>query len=161
MKGDGATTEEDSDDSGPESMTLVGHPASVFGADLLLGANLPGVDISSLWPEPSQAFSLWQTYLERVNPLTKIIHVPSLQPYMMHVAHGARNLPNAMATLMLSIFLMAVVSLTPHECLGLLGQSRAEVLKLYTAAVCSSLARMDFIQSHSFTVLQALVLYLV
>ena len=152
MKNDEAVAEEESDDSGPESMI----PNILFGTTLP-----PGVDVSNVWPEPSQAFSLWQTYLERVNPLTKIIHVPSLQPYIIHAAHRSRNLPDSITTLILSIFLMAVVSLTPHECLALLGQSRADVLQMYTAAVSSSLLRMNVAQTHSFTVLQALVLYLV
>ena len=155
MKGDLATTEEDSDDSGQESMTPDGD------SDMLLVADPLGVDFRTLWPEPSQVFSLWQTYLERVNPLTKIIHVPSLQPYMMQATNGPRNLSNSIATLLLSVILMAVVSLTPQECLGLLGQSRAKLLQMYRAAVWSSLLRMNFLQIHSFTVLQAFVLYLV
>ncbi|KAH8157930.1 hypothetical protein CIB48_g10309 [Xylaria polymorpha] len=31
-------------------------------------------------PSPAHAFRLWQTFLEKVNPLTKVIHVPSVQP---------------------------------------------------------------------------------
>ncbi|WDK22964.1 C6 zinc finger domain-containing protein [Colletotrichum graminicola] len=43
----------------------------------LLSSNQPG--ISQVHPEPRQIYRSWQVFVESVNPLLKIIHVPTLQ----------------------------------------------------------------------------------
>ncbi|KAK4152469.1 activator of stress genes 1 [Chaetomidium leptoderma] len=145
---------DDSDDGIPDCMTPDDN------SDLLLGGDTPGVKIESLWPAPAHMFRLWQIYLDRVNPLTKIIHVPSLQPYVAEAATGLHSVPKNIEALLFSIFLMAVVSLTPDECRGLLGYSREEALQRYSSGVRLSLLRMGFLRSHDVTILQALVIYL-
>ncbi len=57
--------------------------------DLLLGGETPSQPAEDLWPDPAQVFRLWQIYLDKVNPLTKIIHVPTLQPYLASATTGS------------------------------------------------------------------------
>lgn len=130
-------------------------------ADLLLGADTPTAKTESLWPDAAHIFHLWQTYLDRVNPLTKIIHVPTLQPYLVQAASDSRNVPKNIEALLFSIFLMAVISLTPDECMELLGQSREEALERYSLGVKQSLRAMSFLKHYDLTTLQAFVIYLV
>jgi hypothetical protein len=130
-------------------------------AELLFGGDSPETKAESLWPEPAQMFRLWQIYLDRVNPLTKIIHVPSLQPYVAEAAIRSPSVPKNIEALLFSIFLMAVVSLTPDECRALLGFSREEALQKYSLAVRLSLTQLNFLRSYDLTVLRALVIYLV
>ncbi|KAK4071558.1 transcriptional regulator family: Fungal Specific TF [Purpureocillium lilacinum] len=49
-------------------------------ADLLCSGDDPRINVEDLQPEPVHVFRLWQLFLDRVNPLTKIIHVPTVQP---------------------------------------------------------------------------------
>ncbi|KAK0727861.1 fungal-specific transcription factor domain-containing protein [Lasiosphaeria miniovina] len=130
-------------------------------SDLLLGGESPQQNVENLWPEPTHVFSLWQIYLDRVNPLTKIIHVPTLQPFLANTTSGSHSIPRNTETLFFSIFLMACVSLTPDECQHLVGYSREEALQRFSSAVRQNLSRMGFLKSHDFTTLQALVIYMI
>ncbi|KAK4099546.1 hypothetical protein N658DRAFT_429601 [Parathielavia hyrcaniae] len=130
-------------------------------SELLLGGDSPDVKVETLWPEPAQLFSLWQVYLDRVNPLTKIIHVPSLQPFVAEAAIRSPGVPKNIEALLFSIFLLAVLSLTPDECRALLGFSREAALQKYSLAVRLSLVQLNFLRSHDLTVLRALVIYLI
>lgn len=143
------------DETSQESMTPDEN------SELILGADSPEQNIDDLWPEASHVFRLWQVYLERVNPLTKIIHVPTLQPYLAEAIGRSQNVPKSVEALLFSIFLMATISLRPEECQALLGQSREEAIQKYSKGVRLTLLRMNFLKSHDLTTLQALVIYLV
>lgn len=143
------------EETSPESMTPDDH------SELILGADSPEQDIDDLWPEAGHVFRLWQVYLDRVNPLTKIIHVPTLQPYLAEAITRSQNVPKGVEALLFSIFLMAAIALTPDECQSLLGQSREEALQRYSKGVRLTLLRMNFLKSNDLNTLQALVIYLV
>lgn len=143
------------DETSQESMTPDEN------SELILGADSPEQNIHDLWPEASHVFRLWQVYLERVNPLTKIIHVPTLQPYLAEAIGRSQNVPKSVEALLFSIFLMATISLRPEECQALLGQSREEAIQKYSKGARLTLLRMNFLKSHDLTTLQALVIYLV
>lgn len=145
----------DGADDSPETMSPDDN------SDLLLGGDTPMTKVESLWPDPVHVFHLWQKYLDRVNPLTKIIHVPSLQPHLAEAASHSHNVPKNTEALLFSIFVMAVISLTPDECKELLGQSREEALERFSLGVRQSLRGMNFLKHHDLTTLQALIIYLV
>ncbi|KAL2163000.1 hypothetical protein VTH06DRAFT_6836 [Thermothelomyces fergusii] len=146
--------DDEPEEHSPESMTPDGN------AELVLGPDRPGVDVADLWPDVAQIQPLWQTYLDRVNPLTKIIHAPSMQPYFVAASTGRRDsIPRNMEALMFSIFLMAAVSMSPNECVRLLGSSREEAIHRFSEGVRLSLIRTSFLKWHGMASLQALLLY--
>ncbi|KAK3685118.1 fungal-specific transcription factor domain-containing protein [Podospora appendiculata] len=146
---------DDDDDGSPDSMTPDGN------SDLIIGADTPEQSPESLWPEPGQLFRLWQIYLDRVNPLTKIIHVPTLQPYLAEAINGPQNIPKGVEALLFSVFTMAVVALSAGESQALFGYSRDEALARFSNGVRLSLMRSSFLKSHDLTTLQALVIYVI
>ena len=146
---------DDNDDVSPDTMTPDDN------SDLILGGDLPEQTPESLWPDAAHVFRLWQIFLDRVNPLTKIIHVPTLQPYLAAATSGSQHVPRNIEALLFSIYLMAVISLTADECQALLGYSREEALQRFSSGVRLSLLRMGFLKTHDLTTLQALVIYLV
>ncbi|KAL1851080.1 hypothetical protein VTK73DRAFT_9544 [Phialemonium thermophilum] len=129
-------------------------------SELILGADSPAVATEDLWPDPAHVFRLWQIYLERVNPLTKIIHVPSLQPYLAEAITGCQNLPKNIEALLFSIFVMGAVAMSAEECQTLLGYSREAALQRFSTGVRVTLIRLGFLKTHDLTVLQAVVIYL-
>ncbi|KAK4230397.1 activator of stress genes 1 [Podospora fimiseda] len=130
-------------------------------SDMLLGGDSPNVNVESLWPSAPHVIRLWQVYLDRVNPLTKVIHVPSVQPHLAEAVNGPRTLPKNVEALLFAIFVMAAVSLTPEECQGILGYSREDALHRYSTGVRLCLIRMGFLKSHDLVTLQAIVIYLI
>uniref|UniRef100_L2FXA6 Fungal specific transcription factor domain-containing protein n=1 Tax=Colletotrichum fructicola (strain Nara gc5) TaxID=1213859 RepID=L2FXA6_COLFN len=128
---------------------------------LLVGGDSP-VDQhpDNLYPTASQIFRLWQTFLERVNSLTKIVHAPTLQPFVVEAASGPGHLPNNVEALMFAVFSMSIVTLTEDECMAILGSSCNAAFRRFSTGVRQSLLRADFLKSHDITILQALVLHM-
>lgn len=114
-----------------------------------------------LWPTQQQTGELWKLFRLRVDPLFKLIHVPTLLPYIGLGSTRPEKLDLNVITLLFSIWLMAVVSMTPEECLNLMGCSQSAALDRFTRAVCICLKRYNFPAKFDFTVLQAYFLFLV
>ncbi|KAK4193047.1 fungal-specific transcription factor domain-containing protein [Podospora australis] len=151
----------DSDDLGTEECATDSTMTPDDNSDLLFGGDSSGVKTEALWPDASHVIGLWQIYLDRVNPLTKIIHVPTMQPFLVNAVGGPQRLPKNIEALLFSVFLMAVVSLEPDECQSMLGCAREDALERFSTGVRLTLLRIGFLKTHDLTVLQALVIYLI
>jgi hypothetical protein len=128
-------------------------------SDLLLGCGGDTTDIHSLQPDPVHAFRLWQLFLERVNPLLKIVHIPTLQPYVMDGAISIGNIPPSYQALLFAIYTISATSLSEAEAPQILGMSREEALAKYTKGMKIALVQFDFMKNYDMVALQALVLY--
>lgn len=116
---------------------------------------------SDTQPGPVETIKLWQHFLDKVNPLTKVIHVPSLEPYMMRAAVGMHLVPVEYQALLHSIYTMAVISMSEQECLGLLGYSRDVLVKQYSCNTKETLLKYNHMENYTMVTLQTLLLYLV
>ncbi|KAI0202126.1 fungal-specific transcription factor domain-containing protein [Astrocystis sublimbata] len=148
----------DDDDVESESSPVGLSPDN--NADLLLGVEDAAIDLQELQPDLVNVFGLWQLFLDRVNPLTKTIHAPSLQPYVMDAAADINKVPLPYQALLFSMYSMAVISLTPQETYQLLGITRDEALSRYNRGTKLALTRSNFLKNYNMTILQALVLYM-
>jgi hypothetical protein len=128
--------------------------------DLLL-SEVAGLNLEDVYPEPVQAFRLWQVFLDRVNPLTKIIHVPSLQPHLMESVSSFQTVPQSVQALLFGIFTMAVVALEEVECQQILGTTRERAMRTFSDGARAALQKTQFLRTYDMATLQALVLYLV
>ena len=146
---------EESSVLGSDDLTPENH------ADLFFPGDTTNANVEDLQPDPVHVFRLWQLFLDRVNPLTKIIHVPTLQPYVMEAAANVSNVPLNYQALLFSIYAMAAVSMSEIECMQTLGLSRDGALQKFSAGTKIALVRFNFLKNHDMASLQALVLYLV
>ena len=103
---------------------------------------------------------LWQIFTENVDPLTKIVHVPSLQPAIQKAAADLERVPRSFEALMFAVYAAAVVSLKDDECKRRFGEARETLLSYYISATKLALSRAKFMGTNSIVVLQALVLHL-
>lgn len=130
-------------------------------ADLLLSGVDPLTDVADLQPDPAHTFRLWQLFLDRVNPLTKIIHVPTMQPIVLEATAGIQHLPLHHQALLFSIYILAIVSLSSEECMTTFGMTKDDALRRYTLGARVALNRFNFLKNENMAILQALVLFLV
>ncbi|PSS00736.1 fungal-specific transcription factor domain-domain-containing protein [Coniella lustricola] len=131
-------------------------------SDLLFGGeDSPSTNIEDLSPTATQIVRLWQIYLDRCNPLTKIIHVPTVQPYLLDATKPSPQLPRNVEALLFSIYTLATVSMSKDECQEILGTSRDKALARFGQGVRLTLRRMGFLKTHDLLTLQALVIYLI
>ncbi|KAH7184734.1 uncharacterized protein B0J16DRAFT_286167 [Fusarium flagelliforme] len=116
-------------------------------------------NIYELHPEPKHIYFLWQTFVETVNPLIKIIHVPTLQKRILEATWNLSHVDKSLAALMFSIYTLSVTSLSAEDCQSSLGQDRGVLITRYRAATLRALTEADFMTTKELEVLQAMVLF--
>ncbi|KAI3323300.1 hypothetical protein HD806DRAFT_498754 [Xylariaceae sp. AK1471] len=147
------------DETIDEYSTPVDSQTPDYNTGLMLGESSDG-NVEDFRPSAAQAFRLWQTFLERVNPLTKVIHVPSLQPKLVEATTDPTSIPKNVEALLFSIYVMAVVSLSERECQQQLGCTKDEAYQRFSTGCRIALMRIGIMKTYDLVVLQALVLYL-
>ncbi|KAF7563735.1 hypothetical protein G7046_g384 [Stylonectria norvegica] len=120
----------------------------------------PHPSIHELHPHPKHIYRLWQVFVEKVNPLTKIIHVPTLQQRVLDASWDLSNVPKSLNTLLFAIYTLSVTSLTSEECQDCFGETRAVLITRYRTASLRAFVAADFLTTRDLEVLQALVLFL-
>lgn len=117
--------------------------------------------ITHLHPSAIQIFQLWQVYLNNVNPLLKISHVPTLQNQIVEASADLSNVAEPLEALMFAIYLISVTSMPNEEVEAAFGDSKNALLARYHAASQQALINAQFMSSTELTTLQAFLLYLV
>lgn len=147
----------------PEESSLLGSDELTpdNNADLVLSADLFNTNVEDLQPDPIHVFRLWQLYIDRVNPIFKILHIPSLQSLIMEAASNMAAVPLHNQALLFSIFAMASVSMSAAECIQTIGMSRDVAIQKFNTGTKASLIKYSFLKNYNMTTLQAVVLYLV
>ncbi|KAI2641914.1 fungal-specific transcription factor domain-containing protein [Hypomontagnella submonticulosa] len=147
------------DEETEDASTPAESHASDLNAGLVL-SDTSNANLEELHPQPAHVFRLWQIFLERVDPLTKVIHVPSVQPLLVEAATSRGNVPKNIEALLFSIYLMASVALNEDECIDRFGYSKDEAYSRFSKGCRSALMRIGILKNYDLVVLQALVLYL-
>lgn len=97
---------------------------------------------------------------ENVDPLTKIVHGPSLHSTIQKAIVDLSSVPKSLEALLFAIYSAAVVSLKNHECERRFGESRKVLMPRYRLATKAALSRAKFIGSANLAVLQAFLIHL-
>ena len=121
----------------------------------------PKSNARSRHPPPERIHQLWQIFVENVDPLTKVVHVPTLRPAIQKAASNTETIPRSFEALMFAIYGAAVMSLNNDECQKRLCEPRKTLLSRYVTATKAALSRAKFMGTMSLVVLQALLLHLI
>lgn len=127
----------------------------------LFGYSSQSIDMLNLHPLPSQIELYWELYKDRVDPLVKVLHIPTLEPTVLSAASRLSNLSKGFEALLFTIYYGTVTSLNAEDCLSKLGEERSVLLARYRFAVEQALARTNFLTSEEMIVLQAFVIFLI
>jgi hypothetical protein len=103
---------------------------------------------------------LWEIFVENFDPLTKIVHVPTLRPAFEKAMSNTPKISRNLQSLMLAIFSAAVLTLRDEDCQRRFKETRRTMLLKYTSATEAAFARAKFMSTTSLVVLQALVIHL-
>ncbi len=120
----------------------------------------PQPELGTLHPEPRHVYRFWQVFVESVNPLTKIVHVPTLQPRILDASWDPGAISKPLTAILFAIYSLAVASMSADECQASLGETRGVLLARYRSATLRALVAADFLTTRELEVLQALVLFL-
>lgn len=99
--------------------------------DLVFGSHDTRGGLQALYPSPANMTTLWIAFTENINPLSKIVHVPSTQPIMSKVLSDPHSVSKADTAFLFACWLGGLSSLDDQDCRALLGEPRAVLLKRY------------------------------
>ncbi|KPM37971.1 hypothetical protein AK830_g8608 [Neonectria ditissima] len=138
------------------------HPESSNSHDHidLLPGDTSTWRLKDLQPEPVHIFKLWQLFVDRVNPTMKIIHVPTVQPYMVKATSDMEDIPLNYQALLFAIFSMASVSISDIEAQKLFGCTRESAIQRFNIGTKLALIKLNFLKNFNMVTLQSLQLYL-
>ena len=117
----------------------------------------------ALRPAPAVCKKLCQVYLDRVDPIIRIFHRPSLMGFLLEGKSYLDYHDNnpVLDVLKSSVFVVAIVSLTEEQCQSLFDADRTSFIATHRLACEAALDRAGLITTEDITVLQSFVLYLV
>ncbi|KAF4338019.1 transcription factor [Fusarium beomiforme] len=134
-------------------------PAPHEDDDLLL-AKTSALSLNEQAPLPFQILRLWQVFLERANPVTKVIHTPTTEHLVISAMTNHSTISHKDRALLFAIYLVSVVTLTGEEAMTMLALPKDEAIQIFTQGLKTALNKVNFLRNYDMVVLQALVLYL-
>ncbi|EFE42394.1 fungal specific transcription factor, putative [Trichophyton verrucosum HKI 0517] len=139
-------------------MPIRAPSTGLYSSYLLLGsmASSPPAE----FPSRSEIFKLWSTFCDNVDPLTKILHIPSANALLTQSLRSEESdfISQKLQGLIFAICACAVMSIGDNECQDMLGSSIS--LESLLAATAASLVESSFMQSLDLITLQTYVLFL-
>ncbi|PVH74877.1 hypothetical protein DL98DRAFT_602819 [Cadophora sp. DSE1049] len=111
-------------------------------------------------PPRACAIRLWQAYLNNVDPVIKVFHIPTIQS-LVYTSINSPSDDNADGnTLLFSIYFAATASLSDLNVLTLLGQDKNTALNNFKRGLEQSLAVSNLLDTPTLLSLQAMTLYI-
>ncbi|KAH7136900.1 putative C6 transcription factor [Dactylonectria estremocensis] len=111
-------------------------------------------------PTHAKAMLLWATHVDVVEPICKVLHIPSTAKMVEMVSQKPEMASRTDECLLFAVYHFAVFAMTDEECVEKLGHTRATLRKQYHFAARQALVNASFLKTTEMSVLQALVLFL-
>ncbi|RYP45879.1 hypothetical protein DL768_007836 [Monosporascus sp. mg162] len=158
-------TDEGSDDSedgsSPSGTVYHSYPDHGDHHGFVLGYKSTEVDLSKLHPLPSQIPFIWQVYVENVDPLVKILHVPTMNKIIRDWRNNMNNLSPGLEALMFSIYFGSITSMDEDEVKLNFGVDKTTLINRHRFATEQALAKANFLTTSELVVVQAFTLFLI
>jgi hypothetical protein len=127
-------------------------------ADAFIGSRQ--VNLLQYHPTHEEAMVMWKKHIENVEPLCKILHLPSVSSMVRRLSKEPAMASPDEECLLFAVYHFAVFSMTEEDCTSNLGQPRSVLLQRYNFATRHALNNAGFIKTAQLPILQAFVLYL-
>ncbi|KAK4085165.1 transcriptional regulator family: Fungal Specific TF [Trichoderma aggressivum f. europaeum] len=148
--------EEDEDQPIPPVGTNLFTTDPISGA--LLGGSQPLVHYH---PSYKDAMKLWMAHVENVEPICKILHIPTIAKMVETVSQKPSMASKADECLLFVIYHFAVFSMSDEDCMLEFGQPRIELMSKYQYAVRQALVNASWLKTTEMPIIQAYVLFLI
>ncbi|KAF7176403.1 hypothetical protein CNMCM7691_002532 [Aspergillus felis] len=149
------------DDTGTDEGTRTGL-LGALAAHTVSGAILGSTrSLTDQHPSYEVATKLWSAYVRNVDPLCKVLHVPTVTKMVDTIAKQPAVASKTDECLLFVIYYFAVFSLSDADCLQEFNQTRNHMMSRYRSAVCQALVNASWLKTTAMPVLQAYTLFLV
>lgn len=115
---------------------------------------------SNVHPTPAQILELWVVYTSMIDPLQKILHVPTFSAEVLDASRHPSSLTPEIEALLFSIYLVATNVLEPADAISRFARSKDALMSLYSTELTRIVILADEKGQVTFKMLQALVIYM-
>ena len=126
----------------------------------LFGPNSPPMSLLDVHPTYESAMKLWKIYVENIDPIVKVVHVPTGLVTVQRAAANPSSAPRATEALLFAIYHFAITATPESECQELFNEPQARLLTRYHDAVRQALVNAYFLRTTDMMVVQAYMLFL-
>ncbi|KAK3677062.1 hypothetical protein LTR78_003267 [Recurvomyces mirabilis] len=151
------------DESGDDDLTratsFTNGTSESMAAGILSGGS-PGASLLNFHPTYDAAMKMWKVFQSHVEPLTKLLHVPTATALVQRAAANPSSASKAVECLIFVIYHFACAVMDEEECEELMHQSQSVLQKKYHAAAVQGLVNASFVRTTDLMVVQAYVLFL-
>lgn len=112
-------------------------------------------------PSYDHAMALWTAHVQNVEPLCRILHIPTTARMVETVARQPSTASKAQECQLFAIYHFAVSSLDDEDCLRQFGQPRSVLLPKYAHATRQALVNASWLKTTEMPVMQAYMLFLI
>ncbi|KAJ4392950.1 hypothetical protein N0V93_002154 [Gnomoniopsis smithogilvyi] len=159
------TGAEDIQDMSDDAEAAPEHPLSSFRPGLYdpVSGALLGLthDLLDFHPSYEHAMALWTAHMQNVEPLCRILHIPTTAKMVETVARQPSTASKAQECQLFAIYHFAVYSMDEEDCLRQFGQSRSVLLPKYAHALRQALVNASWLKTTEMPVMQAYMLFLI
>ncbi|KAH1447149.1 Transcription factor vrtR1 [Aspergillus fumigatus] len=149
------------EDTAPDETTPAGL-LSVLAAHAVFGAIHGSTQsLSDQHPSYEEATVLWNTYVQNVEPLCKVLHVPTVAKLVDTIAKQPAAASKSVECLLFAIYYIAVFFMSDADCLQQFNQTKTQKMSRYRTAVCQALVNASWLKTTAMPVLQAYTLFLI
>jgi hypothetical protein len=127
----------------------------------IFGYSSNNVDMLALHPPMEQALEYWALYKQNVDPLIKVLHIPTFEPTLFAALAHPENIQKSLEPLIFSIYYGAVTSMPSEDCVARWGETRQELLNKYRFGLEQGLARANFLFCDEMIILQAFIIFMI
>ncbi|KAI1880021.1 hypothetical protein JX265_001642 [Neoarthrinium moseri] len=118
----------------------------------------PG-NLADLHPPFQLLLKLKEVYIDRVDALVKIVHVPSFWSTLMNRLQHPQGLPKSLEALAFAVYFAAISSLSDKECQDIFEASRSALVSRYRIATRQALVNAEFLSTYSPNTLRAFAIF--
>jgi hypothetical protein len=129
--------------------------------ELIMSTSSKFVDLSGFHPPIQVLQKMCGYFLDRVDPITKILHFPTFWSSLRNGVESPKDIPNSLQALIFVFYFVTVSSLENDECHSLFREQRTVISTRYKFAAHQALMNARFLKSSSMATLQAFSLFLV
>lgn len=112
-------------------------------------------------PSPDDAVTLWDTYIQNVEALCKVLHIPTTAKMIERVSRTPSSASKEEDCLLFSIYYFSVFAMPETDCLRAFNVQKDVLIAKYRGAFLQALVNASWLKTTSLRVLQAYVLFLV
>ncbi|KAL2796678.1 putative fungal-specific transcription factor [Aspergillus keveii] len=126
------------------------------------GSVIPGArSLIASHPTQEKALKLWDTYVQDVDPIIKILHTPTVKELVDRISQCPAAASPDDECLLFAIYYFAVFSMSDNECVLQFHQSRKDLMLNYQSCVWQALSNASWLKSTEMPVLQSYTLLLI